>query len=148
MNLAEFIESNPSPRELKRALAVQMREEGWKHKQIQSILQVQSSFISRWEQKYREEGVEGLRWGYIGSSGLLSREQREEAIEWLQEKQQIDLWEVVEYVERQYGVTYSSSQSYYDLLKAGGMSWHQGEKKIPNKIQSWWQQQMPRLPHG
>ena len=36
MTLDDFIASNPDPRELKRALAVKMRLEGMKHKQIQA----------------------------------------------------------------------------------------------------------------
>jgi transposase len=148
MNLAEFIESNPDPRELKRAIAVNMRQQGMKHEQIQSLLLVQSSYISRWEQKYKSDGVEGLKLGYEGSKGLLGKEQREEVIEWIREKKQTNLWELIEYIEQEYGVTYSSSQSYYELLKAGGMSWHKGEKKTRSKIQSPWQNTMKKSKNG
>ena len=33
--LTEFIQSNPDPRELKRAITVQMRLKGYKHREIQ-----------------------------------------------------------------------------------------------------------------
>ena len=38
--LGEFIQSNPDPRELKRALAVQMVLKGYLYRQIAEILQV------------------------------------------------------------------------------------------------------------
>lgn len=47
MTLEKLIASNPDPRELKRALAVKMRIQGLKHREIQPVLGVQSSYISR-----------------------------------------------------------------------------------------------------
>ena len=44
--LDAFIESNPDPRELKRALAVCMVSEGYKHREIIKILQVSSGLIT------------------------------------------------------------------------------------------------------
>ena len=43
--LNKFIQSNPDPRELKRALAVQMVLKGYKHRQIQSILGISSGLL-------------------------------------------------------------------------------------------------------
>ncbi|NET69465.1 MAG: helix-turn-helix domain-containing protein, partial [Moorea sp. SIO1G6] len=60
MTLEELIASNRDPRELKLALAVKMRIQGLKHREIQAVLGVQSSYISRWEKRYREEGCSGL----------------------------------------------------------------------------------------
>lgn len=59
--LNAFIESNPDPRELKRALAVCMVSEGYKHREIIKILQVSSGFISKWKQEYILNGIEGLK---------------------------------------------------------------------------------------
>ena len=67
--LNQFIQSNREPRELKRALAVNMVLKGYKHRQIQSILGVSSGFISKWTDKYRQSGVKGFKLGYIGSVG-------------------------------------------------------------------------------
>ena len=72
MTLEELIASNPDPRELKRALAVKMRIQGHKHREIQPVLGVHSSYISRWESRYQEQGVAGLRLKYRGSEGYLS----------------------------------------------------------------------------
>ena len=43
--LTEFIQSNPDPRELKRAITVQMQLKGYKHREIQESLSVSSGFI-------------------------------------------------------------------------------------------------------
>ena len=48
--LTEFIQSNPEPRELKRAITVSMQLQGYKQREIQEILSVSSSFISKWTQ--------------------------------------------------------------------------------------------------
>lgn len=137
MTLEELIASNPDPRELKRALAVKMRIQGLKHREIQAVLGVQSSYISRWERRYREEGLAGLSLRHKGSSGYLSNSQRQAVIEWIKLKTQRNLWELVDHIEHVYGVVYRSLQSYYDLLKSAGMSWHQGEKKVPSMMNLW-----------
>ena len=137
MTLEEFIASNPDARELKRALAVKMRLEGMKHKQIQPVLGVVSSFISHWEKRYQEDGVAGLRLAHKGSCGYLSQSQRAAVIHWIQEKSQRSLWEVIEYIEQEYDVLYRSLESYYALLRQAGMSWHQGQKKAPNMTNLW-----------
>jgi len=36
-----------------------------------------------------------------------------------------------DYIERHHGVVYVSKQSYYDLLKEGGLSWHQTQAVNP-----------------
>lgn len=137
MTLEELIASNPNPRELKRALAVKMRIQGLKHREIQAVLGVQSSYISRWEKRYRENCVAGLRLGHKGSSGYLSDSQRQAVVEWIQQKIQRTLWELIDHIEQCYGVVYRSLQSYYELLKSAGMSWHQGRKKVPSMMNLW-----------
>lgn len=138
MNLEEFIASNPDPRELKRALSVKMRVEGLKHREIQSILGVESSYISRWEKRYREEGLAGILLGHKGSSGYLSKSQREDVIKWMKKETQRNLVELIDHIEQVYGVVYRSLQSYYELFKNAGMSWHRGRKKIPSMMSVWY----------
>ena len=79
-NLKSFIESNPDPRELKRAVSVHMYEQGYKHREIQEILSVSSGFISKWTQSYAQQGVSGLKLKYQGSVGHLSEAQRQAVI--------------------------------------------------------------------
>ena len=40
---------------------------------------------------------------------------------------------VRDYIEERYGVVYHSKQSYYELLEAGGMSYHRSEKSNPKR---------------
>ena len=137
MTLEELIASNPDPRELKRALAIKMRLQGMKHREIQGLLAVHSSYISRWEKKYREGGVEKIRLGYKGSESYLNKEQRIAVIDWIGQQSERNLWEVIEHLEKSYGVIYSSMQSYYQLLKSAGMSWQKGRKKVPAMMNLW-----------
>jgi transposase len=41
--------------------------------------------------------------------------------------------ELSEWMQRRFGVTYQSRQSYYDLLKAAGLSWHQTQAINPKR---------------
>ncbi len=108
MDLEEFIASNPEPRELKRAIVVKMPIEGLKHREIGTILGVQSSYISPWEKPYREQGLEGLYLSHKGSYGDLSKLHLHVVIKWLQEETQRNLWELVDHIEQVYGVVYRS----------------------------------------
>ncbi|MGD1849592.1 MAG: transposase [Cyanophyceae cyanobacterium] len=148
MTLEEFIAHNPDSRELKRAVAVQMRLQGLKHREIQMILGVASSYISHWEQRYQADGVRGLRLAHKGSQGYLSPSQRAEVIDWLKSRDTLALEELIEYIESHYGVSYRSLASYYELLKAAGMSWHKGRKKVPNAIEHWCRSTIQRSPVG
>lgn len=44
--LEEFIQTNRDPRELKRALAVQMSERGHSYREIRDVLQVSLGFLT------------------------------------------------------------------------------------------------------
>ncbi|NJO51416.1 MAG: helix-turn-helix domain-containing protein, partial [Leptolyngbyaceae cyanobacterium RM2_2_4] len=68
-DLEAFIQSNPDPREMKRAVAAKMFLEGYRHWQIQEILGVSSGFISKWSQMYELLGAAGLRLAHQGSVG-------------------------------------------------------------------------------
>jgi len=50
--LIEFIQANPDPRELKRALAVQMMMQNYKHSTIGNILGVSVGFVNKWKYIY------------------------------------------------------------------------------------------------
>ena len=62
--LTEFIQSNPAPRELKRAITVSMQLQGYKQREIQESLSVSSGFISKWTQIFTMQGVSALKLGY------------------------------------------------------------------------------------
>ena len=137
MTLEELIDSQPDSRELKRALVVKMRIKGMNHREIE-ILGVHSSYISRWSKSYREQGIKGIRIKHKGSSGYLNQKERTAVKNWIREKKQRTLWDVIEHVEQKYKIVYRSMQSYYDLLKGAGMSWHRRRKKVPDTISLWY----------
>ncbi|MBD1845848.1 transposase [Cyanobacteria bacterium FACHB-63] len=132
-DLKTFIAGNPDPRELKRALAVQMVQQGYLYSDIQAVLQVSLGFITKWKQGYEAEGVKGLRLAYRGRKSYLSDGQRRGVLDWLQQKQYWQLPELVEYVDQQYGVIFASKQSYYDLFHEAGISWKKTQKRNPKK---------------
>lgn len=70
-----------------------------------------------------------MRPAYVGSQGYLSASERESVLEWIQEKTQPTLSEVIDYIEEKYRGVYCSMESDYSLLEEAGMSWHQGKKK-------------------
>jgi putative transposase len=72
--LTEFIQSNPAPRELKRAITVQMKLKGYKQREIQESLSVSSGFISKWTQIFTMLGLSALKLAYKGSVGYLKSE--------------------------------------------------------------------------
>ncbi len=127
--LTTFIQSNPDARESKRAIAVQMYLQGFKHRQIQASLGVSSGFISKWTQCYVERGIEGLKLQYQGSAGYLTPRQRQEVITWLKSKSYWQLSELRDHLEAVYQVVFKSRESYYALFSEAGLSWKKSQKR-------------------
>lgn len=132
-NLRDFIDSNPDPREQKRALAVMMWIEGLPCAKIQKILNVSQAFVSRYKIRFIEDGIEGLKLKYKGSKGYLSPEERREIIKHLESQEQWSLPELEDYIEDEYDVRFQSKQSYYELFKEAKISWKKTQKKNPKK---------------
>ncbi len=132
-SLTKFIQSNPDPRELKRALAVQMIEQNYRYSQIKEALGVSVGFISTCRRKFESDGIEGLRLKHRGSKGYLTSQQRQEVIDWLHQKNSWQLSELQTQLEVEYGVEFSSLQSYYSLFHNAGISWKKSQKSNPRK---------------
>jgi putative transposase len=126
--LLEFISTARDARELKRALAVKLTLEGYVHAEIIKILNVTSGFISKWKQAYKAYGVDGILLGYQGSTGYLYKEQRQEVIEWLQQKDHWLLEELSTHLYQKYDVEFKSRQSYYDLFTQAGRALEEDTK--------------------
>ncbi len=133
VTLQEFIQSNPDPRELKRAIAVNLSQQEMSHAQIQQALGVSSGFISKWTKIYACQGVSGLKLGYKGSQGYLSEQQRQSVIDRLKGQNYWNLSELEGHIWQHYGVRFKSRQSYYDLFHAAGLSWKKSQKRNPKK---------------
>lgn len=129
--LTELIQSNPDPRELKRALAVQMVMQEYTYCEIRDVLGVSLGFISKWRQLYEQQGVAGLCLRHQGSRGYLSSEQRQGVVKWLQQKNYWNLSELQQYVEARYDVVFESKQSYYSLFAEAGIRWKKTQKCNP-----------------
>jgi len=133
LNLEDIINNSEDVRELKRALAVNMRTEGTDVSAICGGLKVSDSYVSKWKIIYEKEGAEGLLIKYKGSKGYLSAESRKEIIGYIEKCEHISTEELRDHIEEKYGVVYKSKQSYYDLLKAGNKSWHKSQKNNPKR---------------
>lgn len=131
--LAEFIQSNPDPRELKRALAVQMVLKGYLYRQIAEILNVSDSFVSKWWLVFESEGVLGIQLSYQGSKGYLNAGQRQAIISWLQQKNYWNLAQLQQHIFDTYRIKFKSRQSYYELFAVAGISWKKTQKCNPKK---------------
>lgn len=144
-SLSQFIASTTDARELKRALAVQMRQQGYPYQQIESLLEVSESFISKWQQVYRQQGINALKLRYWGTQGYLNDADKQAVMKWLQQRQTCQLEELIAHVELTYGVVFKSQQSYYDLLHQAGLSWKKTQSARPQKDEAQVAQKNKRL---
>jgi len=133
MSSLEDIIDSPANLEVKRALAIKMILFGFKTEDICDLLNVSDSFVSKWKIIYENEGAGALELHYKGGTGFLTADQRDEIIFYLRNKPHCSVEELRDYIERYYGVVYQSKQSYYDLLKEGGLSWHQTQALNPKR---------------
>ena len=132
-DIDEIINEATDAREVKRAVSVKMGQQGFSPMQICQVLNVSLQYVSKWKGQYEAEGAAALRMKYRGSEGYLRVEEREEILHWIGAQETVSVEAVRDYVEERYGVVYHSKQSYYELLEAGGMSYHRSEKSNPKR---------------
>lgn len=132
-SLKDFINSNPDPRELKRALAVKLAWEGWAYRAIQQSLGVSYGFISKWKTSFQARGIPGIKLAYKGRESFLTKEQTEAVVAWLIAQEHWDVSELEVYLIEQYDVVFQSPQSYYELLNKARISWQKGQQINPRK---------------
>ena len=102
-------------------------------KDICELLEISNPFISKWKRLYELNGANALVSGYKGSEGFLSADMKRAIISHLKEKMHVSIEELRDYLEDRYGVVYKSKQSYYDLMREAGLSWHKSQKINPAK---------------
>lgn len=132
-DIDEIINEARDAREVKRAVSVKMGQQGFSPAQICQVLNVSLQYVSKWKGQYEAEGVAALRVKYRGSEGYLRAEERDEILQWIGGQEAVSVEAVRDYIEERYGVVYHSKQSYYELLEAGGMSYHRSEKSNPKR---------------
>ena len=126
--LINFIKTTRDSREVKRAIAVKLALEGYTYTKIQLILNISLGFISKWKEIFLSEGIGGLTLKYKGAKPLLNPNEKQEVINWLQQKDYWDLKELYSYIFINYEITFKSKQSYYDLFRQAGISWKKSQK--------------------
>ena len=129
--LTQFIQSNPEPREMKRALAVKMALQEEPYSNITQLLGMHKSSITSWKQRFEAQGLEGIKLAYQGAKSYLTSAQRAEVITWLKAKNYWNLEELVTHLDEQYGVIYQSKQSYYELFSSADITWKKSQKTNP-----------------
>jgi transposase len=132
-DIDEIINEAPDAREVKRAVSVKMGRQGFSPAQICQVLNVSLQSVSKGKGQYEVGGADALRLGHRGSEGYLREEDRQAILQWIGTHETVSVEAVRDYVEEWYGVVYRSKQSYYDLLEAGGMSYHRSEKTNPKR---------------
>ena len=132
-DLDEIINEARDAREVKRAVSVKMSTQGFSPAQICQVLNVSLQYVSKWKGLYEASGGAVLRLGYRGSESYLGEEEQRAIGQWIGAQETVSVEAVRDYIEEQYGVVYRSKQSYYDLLEAGGMSYHRSEKDNPKR---------------
>jgi transposase len=132
-DIDEIINEARDAREVKRAVSVKMSAQGFSPAQICQVLNVSLQYVSKWKGLYEAEGGTVLRLGHRGSESYLGDEERQAILQWIGARETVSVEALRDYVEEQYGVVYRSKQSYYELLDAGGMSYHRSEKHNPKR---------------
>ena len=107
--------------------------QGFSPAQICQVLNVSLQYVSKWKGLYEAEGGAVLRMGYRGSERYLRRRRAtgDSAVDWGTGNGKCGSG--ARLYRRAYGVVYRSKQSYYELLDAGGMSYHRSEKNNPKR---------------
>ena len=132
-SLDELINESRDVREVKRALSVKMLKNGVSATAVSELLNVSLQYVSKWKVIYDTQGTDGLGVGYQGSEGYLTEQERKAVVGWIKNQETLSVEQVRDYLEVEYGIVYQSKQSYYDLLEAGGMSYHKSQKQNPKR---------------
>ena len=127
-----FIKENLTM-EAQRGLCVHMHNLGIPTSSIKETLGVSSSYVSKWINRYKLDGINTLNTQYKGKTSFLSSKQREKIVSFLSSKKECSLQVLQEELITRFDVSFKSKQSYYNLLKEGGLSWHKTEKSNPKK---------------
>ncbi len=132
-SLNVFIKTLHDVRELKRALTVKLTQQGYRPVAVRRMLDVSASYVTKWNKVYQAQGIAGLRLAYKGSPGYLTSTQRQAVLEWLKAQTHWEVAALRTHIADRYGVVYKSPQSYYDLLKAAGLSRKKISETQPQK---------------
>jgi transposase len=147
-------------REGRRLRAFELKEQGWKQKQIAEALGVTEGAVSQWMKRATEEGAEGLRHKPPpGAAPRLSKEQRAKIPELLEQGAEAhgfrgDVWtceRVAKVIRKEFGVSYHPAHV-SRLLKALRQSLQKPQRRANQRdeeaIEHWKQKRWPQLKKG
>ncbi|MFP4099350.1 helix-turn-helix domain-containing protein [Coleofasciculus sp.] len=110
-DLDQWIKQNSDSREFKRAMAVKLTLQGWAYKSISECLNVSNGFISKCNKRFKESGLEGLKLSHKGSSGYLTKQQKQDVVKWLSQDESPNLEKIKRYLSDKYGINFKSNSS-------------------------------------
>jgi transposase len=110
-----FISDSENVGEVERAASVRMIEEGLKGVTVCKVLIISDTSVRNRKKVYKNKGAEGLRSGYEGSKGYLSKSRKDEIIKYPGKQEHPSVEESRDYIEKNCGILYESEQSYCDL---------------------------------
>ena len=147
-------------REGRRLRAFELKEQGWKQKEIAQALGVTEGAVSQWMKRAREQGVEGLRHNPPpGATPRLSEDQRARVPELLAQGAQAhgfrgEVWtceRVAEVIRKEFGVSYHPAHV-SRLLKALRQSLQKPQRRAEQRdeeaIEHWKEKKWPSLKKG
>ena len=147
-------------REGRRLRAFELKEQGWKQKEIAEALGVTEGAVSQWMKRAREQGVEGLRHKPPpGATPRLSEDQRARVPELLAQGAQAhgfrgEAWtceRVAIVIRREFGVSYHPAHV-SRLLKALRQSLQKPQRRANQRdeeaIEHWKEERWPHLKKG
>jgi transposase len=130
-DLNKFIANTKDVREWKRAEAVRLKSLGVNYKEITNRLGVSTSFIAKFQRRYAERGIEGIKLAYKGSKSYLSATEKAEINNWLNCPEHRNISELKMHLMDKYDVVFKSKESYYRLLRESKLG-----RGIKNKFNS------------
>lgn len=147
-------------REGRRLRAFELKQEGWKQREIANALGVSKGAVSQWMKRAEKEGVEGLkRKPPPGASPRLSKEQRAKLPELLARGAPAhgfrgEVWtcaRVAEVIRKEFGVGYHPAHV-SRLVRASGLSLQkparQATQRDEEAIERWKEERWPELKKG
>ena len=136
--IAEAYQTAHNVPEKVRYQALKLLSQGYKRQEVATILGKSLQSLGEWVTLYHQKGIEGLRTKRNpGNHRKLTLEQQDQLTKILKEKTPEQcgyegrFWTVgllQKLVQREYGITYRSDQSYRNLLIQAGFSFHKPGK--------------------
>jgi transposase len=147
-------------REARRRQAWELKQQGWRQKDIAQGLGVSEGAVSQWFRRVEQEGEAGLAsHPPPGPQSKLTEEQRQQIPQWLAQGAEAhgfrgDLWtsgRIRDVIERQFGVHYHRDHV-RKLLRDLGLSYQQpierATQRDEERIAAWARERWPEIKKG